>query len=401
MLTKCPECELQVSDKAVICPHCGYPFDKSKISYRRSNKRKRLPNGFGQISEIKNKNLRKPFRVMVTIGKSETGKPICKPLKPVTYFKTYNEAYEALIEFHKNPYILSERITVKELYDRWSEQKYKSLSFGAVRHLKGAWDYCSDLYDIPVQDLKIHHLRQCLAEGTKTTKTGKILKARPVTQQYIKNMFNQMLDYAVEYEIVNRNIARDFKLPKDIRDELAIKNGHIPFTDEEMETMWKYEGDPTIDKLLIQCYSGWRPGELFSLEMGKISLDEWSFIGGLKTEAGKDRKVPIHPRIRNIVTKYYNQAIEENREYLFGVGNRDVDYTKYCMDFVEIREKIGLGANHRLHDGRTHFVTSAKKAGVDEYAIKYMVGHRIEDITEAVYTKRSFEWLMSEIEKIQ
>ena len=26
MLIICPECELQVSDKAINCPHCGYPM---------------------------------------------------------------------------------------------------------------------------------------------------------------------------------------------------------------------------------------------------------------------------------------------------------------------------------------------------------------------------------------
>ena len=26
MLIKCPECDLQVSDKATFCPHCGYPL---------------------------------------------------------------------------------------------------------------------------------------------------------------------------------------------------------------------------------------------------------------------------------------------------------------------------------------------------------------------------------------
>ena len=55
----------------------------------------------------------------------------------------------------------------------------------------------------------------------------------------------------------------------------------------------------------------------------------------------------------------------------------------------------------RPHDGRKHFVTMAKKYGVDEYAIKYMVGHKISDITEKVYTQREFEWLKDEIEKIK
>ena len=61
MLITCPECELQVSDKALTCPHCGYPMQqtlkKQKVRYK-NRKHRRLPNGFGQISEIKNRKLR-------------------------------------------------------------------------------------------------------------------------------------------------------------------------------------------------------------------------------------------------------------------------------------------------------------------------------------------------------
>ena len=59
-----------------------------------------------------------------------------------------------------------------------------------------------------------------------------------------------------------------------------------------------------------------------------------------------------------------------------------------------------VNPEHRPHDGRTHFVTTAKRYDVDEYAIKYMVGHKISDITEKIYTKRKFDWLKQEIEKI-
>ena len=100
MLIKCPECELQVSDKALACPHCGYPMKpEANKPKRRSTKRKKLPNGFGQITEIKNKKLRKPFRAMVSVGKKENGRPIVKMLKPEAFFKTYNEAYEARYTF--------------------------------------------------------------------------------------------------------------------------------------------------------------------------------------------------------------------------------------------------------------------------------------------------------------
>ena len=89
----------------------------------------RLPNGFGQISEIKNKNLRNRFRVMVTVGKTETGKPIAKLLKPVSYFPTYNEAYAALIEYNKNPYDLDKTITMKELYLQHTRKRITAMAY--------------------------------------------------------------------------------------------------------------------------------------------------------------------------------------------------------------------------------------------------------------------------------
>lgn len=38
---------------------------------------------------------------------------------------------------------------------------------------------------------------------------------------------------------------------------------------------------------------------------------------------------------------------------------------------------------------------------VDEYAIKYIAGHKIKDLTERVYTDRDLEWLAEELEKIK
>ena len=120
MLTKCPECGLPVSDKAISCPHCGpfagllaladYMKNDKKKSARKKPKRRRLPNGFGQISELKGQNLRKPFRAMVTIGKTDEGKPICKLLQPQAYFETYNDAYQALMKYNKDHHSLNNQL---------------------------------------------------------------------------------------------------------------------------------------------------------------------------------------------------------------------------------------------------------------------------------------------------
>ena len=43
----------------------------------------------------------------------------------------------------------------------------------------------------------------------------------------------------------------------------------------------------------------------------------------------------------------------------------------------------------------------AKKCKIDEYALKNIVGNRISDITEKVYTERDMEWLKEEMNKVK
>ena len=136
MLTKCPECELQVSDKAISCPHCGYPLNTNVIqknSRRNVTKRRRLPNGF---------------------------------LKPQAYFATYNEAYEALVEYKKNPYDLDKDLTVKEIYDLWFPEYMQTKNKTYGRSLSAAWNYCSSIYDMRFKDLRSRHIKGCMEKGT-------------------------------------------------------------------------------------------------------------------------------------------------------------------------------------------------------------------------------------------
>ena len=216
MLIKCPECELQVSDKALSCPHCGYPMKESASKRQKSSKKRmRLPNGFGRITEIKGQDLRKPFRAMVSVGKDYYGRPIAKLLKPQSYFRTYNEAYEALVEYHKNPYDLDADISVAELYEKWTDDYFKTLkSDSSVRTITSAWAYCSSVYNMRVTDLRARHIKGCMEEGTVVVKG---VEKHPTAgiKSRIKSMFNLMLDYALEYELVDRNYARTFDISTD------------------------------------------------------------------------------------------------------------------------------------------------------------------------------------------
>lgn len=203
MILKCPECGLQVSDKATTCPHCGYPINMGKQTSSVGNApRKRLPNGFGQISKIKNRNLRNPYRVLVTVGKDSNGKPVVKPLYPQSYFHTYNEAYEALVEFHLKPGEISPYVTALELYYHWSKEHYARLtSDAAIRGFQSAWKRCSSLYGIRVSELTKEPLIECIREITSASIRAKI-----------KVLFDLMLDYAIEKNVVANNVARSFRL---------------------------------------------------------------------------------------------------------------------------------------------------------------------------------------------
>ena len=76
-------------------------------------------------------------------------------------------------------------------------------------------------------------------------------------------------------------------------------------------------------------------------------------------------------------------------------------YSNYRDRFNNVIQNLQLNPEHKAHDPRKHFVTMAKKYKVDEYAIKYIVGHTIKDLTERVYTKRDDDWLLEEIKKIK
>ena len=391
MLTTCKECELPVSDKAITCPHCGYPLKGFAKNPTRGKSRMRLPNGFGQITEIKGKNLRKPFRAMVSVGKAKNGRPVCRLLKPQAYFSTYNEAYLALSEYNKNPYDLDTAITVEELYQQWSEKYFATLtSDSSKRTVTAAWAYCEPVYHMAVKELRARHIKGVIEN---------IIS--PNTKSRAKSLFNLMLDYAVEYEIVDRNYARTFTIDAvTLADIKSGKKNHVAFNNEEITKLWENIMIPYVDVILIQTYMGWRPQELGLLEIANVDIENWTIKGGMKTEAGKDRIVPVPTFLRDLIEEKYNNAILNNSRYLLSKDGEMMTYDKYRHRFDDVMKELGI-ESHRPHDPRKTFVTLAKKYNMDEYAIKRIVGHSISDITEAVYTDRDLGWLAEEMAKIE
>jgi integrase len=157
-----------------------------------------------------------------------------------------------------------------------------------------------------------------MEEGTAML-NGKVQQTDASMKNKIKSVFDLMFNYALEYEIVDRNCSRSFNLSGEVVKEIkTVKRGHIAFSDEEMKLLWdNVDSKYGVDILLIQCYSGWRPQELGLLKLENIDLENLVFKGGMKTEAGIDRTVPIHSRIRPLVQRKYEEAKELGSKYLF------------------------------------------------------------------------------------
>ncbi len=351
----------------------------------------KLPNGFGSVHKLPG-NRRNPWRARKTNGWAadpETGTSKQQYIT-IGYYPTQKAALQALAEYNTNPYDLSaSAITFEEVYAKWSEEHFKTIVPSAQRVWKSAFSYCKPLYQMRMKDIRVNHLEQTI----KDAQIGDNTKSR------MKSLFNLMYKYAMKYEIVDKNYAQLCDSVKKPKPEIV----RIPFSDLEIQKLWDNIQVPFADMVLIGIYTGFRPQELAILQIDDVDLDHWTIIGGLKTDAGKNRIVPIHPRIRELVQKNYNQAREMRSDHLFNDENGQqgtfLTYDKYRGRFNKIMKRLNM--NHKPHDTRHSFITMAKAADMNEYILKLIVGHAVEDITENTYTHRTIEDLHQEIQKIK
>lgn len=395
-LLKCPECTQDISDKALTCPHCGYPMNtpSSTKPRIRNGKPTKLPNGYGTIYKMPGKRS-KPFRVMKTdkwVLDAITGKR--KQLRfTIGYYTTREEAMIALADFNENPYnIKANSITFSEVYNKWSKNYFPTLSNpSSIRTITAAYAYCNGLYDMRMKDIRVSHL-----EGT-------ILNAQvgDSTKGRIKSLFNMMYKYAIAHDIVEKDYASVmFANGNPIKRE-RTKNP-IPFTQDEILLLWDNLDVAFVDMILIGIYTGWRPKELAILKVSDIDLKAGTMLGGLKTNAGKNRIVPIHSLIKSLIEKRILEANTMHSDFLFNDANGQqgtyMTYDKYRKRFNKVMKYLNL--THRPHETRHTFITKAKSCDMEEYTLKLIVGHTINDITEKVYTHRTIEQLKAEMEKI-
>ena len=100
-LITCPECAGTVSDKAFICPHCGYPIQSATLPPKAPRKvRKRRPNGSGTIVKLSGRR-KNPYQVRVNTRLDDRGYPTYDVLDN---FPDLVSANIALAEYNRDPF---------------------------------------------------------------------------------------------------------------------------------------------------------------------------------------------------------------------------------------------------------------------------------------------------------
>jgi integrase len=330
----------------------------------------RNPNGYGSVVKLSG-NRRKPYCVRKAVTQwNEKGYPV---YEVIGYYRNRKEALQALADFNADPYDLSQKEkTFNEIYELWSEKHYETVSAAVANQYRLAYQRLKPLYDYPMSQLKITQLQNVIDNAD----------LNPQNKKMMLFIIKMMYKYAMMNEIVKKDLSQYLTCPQYVQ-----KKERTFFTEDEINTLWNNLDVPYVKDVLIMIYSGWRATEYCELRTENIDLKEGIMKGGGKTEAGKNRIVPIHHRIKPLIESKY----DENSEFLTNIKYQMLrDHFKAIM--------AGLHMTHTLHETRHTFVTRLDDAGANPTSIKRLAGHACRDVTTKTYTHKSIEQLRKAVE---
>lgn len=265
--------------------------------------------------------------------------------------------------------VAEQKPTFADVYNLYFDDKFintkRQYSRSSIDSTKAAYKNCMDIHDKPFAELSLFDLQAVIDN----------CKLEHSSLELIKNLFRGMYKYAVPHELAEKDLSLYVKINIPDDDEHGI-----PFTENDLLTFWNHRDDITASRLLVMCFSGFRVSAYKGL---KITRD--SFIGGIKTTAGKDRTVPIHHSIAPLVQ---------------GSHLNDLKPNYFRKDLHSFLDTVGI-EQHTPHDCRHTFSMLCDKYSVNQIAKKKLLGHALgNDITNGTYGHWTYEMLKPEIEKI-
>lgn len=342
----------------------------------KQNKPYRRANGTGSVYKLSGRR-RKPWIARITTSIKD-GK---QHYQTIGYFETETEANQALLMNKINPVSPRANITLEKLYEEWSKVKYEEISKSTVDNYKAAWKYLSDYRNVIFKELRSAHFKSIINKN-KNLSTSSLTK--------IKALATQLYAYAMENDIVKTNYAEFVKIPKKTKDEKET------FTDTEVKIMEKNSNIEWIDTILILIYTGMRVGELLTLTKFNIDIKNQIITGGIKTDAGKNRPIPIHPKILPFIKKW----LDKEGDALICRNENKINIKYYreklyypALEKIEIKKRVPHACRHT-------FASKMAKAKVNTKYIQELIGHSDYSFTANNYTHVETEELRKAINMI-
>lgn len=348
-MPNCIKCKADLPTDAVFCPACG------KRQEAAPRKHKKRANSTGSISKLSG-NRSKPW--MARKG------AVC-----IGTFATRAEAQKALERLTDVSVTDKYNMTLKQVYERWHAEHSRSIAEKTLKDYEWAFKLCEPLHDRKIRSiLRSDYQALIIAQEEKGRSKGTCNKVRVVLGMLGRWAYEEGITLTNNADNLTTSAkqlsTREIFLEQDIK---AIKASKLEAAD--------------IALVLISC--GCRPGELFKVPVSNCFEDY--FIGGSKTEAGKDRVIPIGTDGLAAYQKIRNNAIATGQPLLISGYRGSHVYSNYAKrEWKKLMEEIDR-PSFTPYSCRHTFITNAIRSGMDLPVLEAIVGH-LDRETTRIYT---------------
>lgn len=297
--------------------------------------------------------------------------------------------------------------TLKQLWEEWKETRaYTELSHQTQGSYNAAYKYMSRSHSTKLShSTKFRDLR--LPQFQNMVDLADVMHKSRSTMSDIKTLSGILSKYAKDQDIVMKTYYDNVRIPK------VEKKKINTFSDFEIKTLFNHDSIkttfkgvslPIVDTILILIYTGMRISELLKLTKFDVDVKNMLITGGVKTDAGKDHIIPIHPKIQKYVEARYNSAENYLIEYEKEMGNekkgtKRIVKTRYNYEYYSDLKMLDI---RRLtpHKARHTFATMVTSKCADRKAIALLIGHTDPNFTEKTYVQPDVERLRTAMESI-
>lgn len=351
-------------------------------------------NGTGTIVKLSGPR-RRPYVVKVP-DRDSRGRIVQRPLG---YYAKANEAqaeldrYNALREAGQAPAPNVLNYTVQDVYDGWSAREYKKLEEkgrkSSLNSHRAAWNKRISRYaGRKIRNVTLDEWQSVLDED----------EDNGLSQSLITNdaiLIRALYAYAMKRDLVEKDYSQYLEVPS-----VDPKNPKGALTDIQLAKLEQIaaEGFPWADTALMLCYMGYRITEFLTLSPFQYHPDAGGyFTAGIKTDAGRDRIVPVHPKIEPYLQKYLALSGDT---IVVGEGGQHITAQWYRETaFPPIMRALGL-PDATPHWCRHTFNTRLLTAGVDDITRKMLMGHSVKANVNAGYAHPPVEWFVQAVRKL-